>query len=166
MTVLGSQVSRARDRRRAATAPAREDQRGHRQRDQGREHHDGDEAQPGAAEQFEVLHHADPGRHEQQRQMLQQPVGGIAERSRQRRARQHQREQQDHADTGPGKGRSRLRTTASPVSWQTSSAVIAANMRTPRGRGKLREASRSYPCFSASCNPVCLQQAIVTTRPA
>ena len=48
----------------------REHERGHRQRDQGREHHDGHEAQPGAAEQFEMLHHADAGRHEQQRQML------------------------------------------------------------------------------------------------
>jgi hypothetical protein len=79
-----------------------------------------------------MLHHADACRHEQQRQMLEETVGGIAERDRQRRTRQHQNEQQDHADHRPGKGRSTARTAASPISWQTSRAAIAASMRAPR----------------------------------
>src|SRR6478609_8237689 len=36
--------------------------------------------------------------------------------------------------TGPGKGRSTARTAASPISWQTSRAAIAASMRAPRLR--------------------------------
>jgi len=44
----------------------REHECGYRQRDQGRQHHDGHESQPGAAEQFEMLHYADARRHEQQ----------------------------------------------------------------------------------------------------
>ena len=54
-----------------------------------------------------MLHHADARRHEQQRQMLEKTIGGIAERDRERRTRQHQDEQQDHADHRPGEGQAR-----------------------------------------------------------
>lgn len=112
-----------------------------------------------------MLHHADARRHEQQRQMLEETVGGIAERDRQRRTRQHQDEQQDHADHRSWEGEI-------DGAHRRFSDKLADEQGGDRGQhagtslGTYAERGCSYPCFFASRNPVALQQVHITVRSA
>ena len=77
-----------------------------------------------AGEQVEILHDADAGRHEQQRQRAEQRVGGLADVgfvdvARVAARRRHSASATASASrpiTGPGAGSARLRARASPIS--------------------------------------------------
>jgi len=88
--------------------------------------------------------------------MLEEPVGGIAERSRQRRTRQHQDEQQDHADHRP-------RERQIDSAHRRFSDELADEQGGDRGQhadtslGAYAERACRSPCVFASRNLVALQ---------